>query len=262
MKSKIQNYSGSVVDSKEMENFSISIGSHTQDTKVRPHSHKKPYLCLCLDGRYEETTFRNSRVVEIGTCLFRGANFEHANQFYNQDVKLLNVEINDPIKFMEENSFKLPKDTLIRPGTIDLYRLLHFFKCGLPDYLLNILCYESVIMHFDMMPVKGKLDWIRKVKEKIHDDPYSPISLSKLSNEFSLHPNYIVRKFKSITGYKLSDYLNKIRIEMSLAKMIETEDSLTKIALEAGFCDQSHFNRNFKKHFPTSPKNFRKALKG
>lgn len=262
MKSAHQHYSGSIELSKGMENFSISIGTHSSETKVGSHSHEKPYLCLCLDGTYSETNYRTSEMIAPGACIFRGADYEHANRFYDQNVKLLNVEINNPAAFMEENDFSFPTNEILRQGTIDLFKLLYSFNCGLADDLLNILCYESVIKHFDMLPITGKLDWIRQVKERINDDPFSAISLSKLSKEFSLHPNYIVRKFKSITGYKLSDYLNKTRIEMSLSKMIETDDSLTQIAFDSGFCDQSHFNRNFKKHFPISPKNFRKALKG
>jgi AraC family transcriptional regulator len=81
-----------------------------------------------------------------------------------------------------------------------------------------------------------------------------------LSLEFSLHPNYIVRKFKEITGYKLSDYLTKIRLEHSVKQLIENEKNLTNIALESGFYDQSHFNRNFKKKLETTPSHFRKII--
>jgi len=262
MKFKQQNYFGTVVRSMEMENFCISLNSHTPDTEVHLHSHEKPYLCLVVDGMYRETNCKTSTIFETGTSLFRGANYKHANQFYNQGGTFLNVEINDPEDFMEENDFRLPNNEIPRLGTIDIYKLLYSFKNDLPDDLLNILCYESMIMHFDMFPVRGKLDWVRKVKERFHDDPFSSISLTYLSKEFDLHPNYIVRKFKDVTGYRLSEYLNKTRVELSLSKMIQTDDNLTKIAFDSGFCDQSHFNRNFKRHIATSPKKFRNTLKG
>ena len=262
MKSGHQHYSGSIESSKEVESFSISIGWNTPETIVPNHSHEKPYLCLCLDGTYTETNYKTSTLIDPGACIFRSANYEHANQFYEYDVKLLNVEINNPTEFMEENDFKLPESEILRKGTLDLYRLLYSYKLGVSDDLLNILCYESTIKHFDMLPVRGKLDWVRKVKERILDDPFTSISLSRFSREFNLHPNYIVRKFKAITGYRLSEYLNKTRVELSLKKMIQSDDSLTNIAVDSGFCDQSHFNRNFRKHFSDSPKKIRKLLKG
>ena len=108
----------------------------------------------------------------------------------------------------------------------------------------------------------GDLNWVKKVKERINDNPLETISLDKLSMEFSLHPNYIVRKFKEITGFKLSEYLTKIRLEHSMKYLLSNEENITTIALESGFYDQSHFNKNFKKHIDTTPNHFRKVITG
>ena len=248
--------------SREMEDFCISLTSHRPDLKVRTHTHKKPYLCLLVNGMYSESHSATTTTIETGISLFRSANHEHANQFYEHGGTCLNIEINNPAEFAIVNDFKLPKAEISRLGTLNIYKLLNSFRCDLPDDLLNILCYESVIMHFDTLPIRGKLDWVRKVKERIQEDPFMSISLSRLSKEFELHPNYIVRKFKDVTGFRLSEYLNKIRIELALAKMIRTNDNLTKIAFDSGFCDQSHFNRNFQRYLAASPRNFRKTLKG
>ena len=109
---------------------------------------------------------------------------------------------------------------------------------------------------------EGYIHWVKKVKELINDNPLETISLEKLSIEFSLHPNYIVRKFKEITGFKLSEYLTKIRLEHSVKQLLISKENITSIALENGIYDQSHFNRNFKKHIDTTPNNFRKVITG
>ena len=262
MRSKQQNYFGEAVRSREMESFCVSLTSHRPNSAVRFHSHEKPYLCLLVNGLYKERSNSASAIVETGTSLYRGANHEHANHFFEGGGTCLNIEINNPDDFNEEMGFGLPEYQIPRLGTVDIYKLLYFFKHGYPDDLLNILCYESVITHFDRIPVKGKLDWVRLVKERIHDDPFTSISLAMLSNEFDLHPNYIVRKFKEVTGYRLSEYLNKVRVELSLARMIKTEESLTEIAFDMGFCDQSHFIRTFKRYLNSTPRKFRKSLKG
>ena len=261
MKNEPHNYFGEAVRTQVMENFCISLTSHLPNSRVEPHAHEKPYLCLLVSGLYNEKNDRTSEVVTTGTALFRGANHEHANHFYDRGGICFNVEINDPEEFMDESGFKLPDAPHPRLGTVDIYNLFISFKRGAAKDTLNILCYESLIKHFDLLPVKGKLDWIRQMKDRIHSDPFEPISLSKLKKEFGLHPGYIVRKFKEKTGYRLSEYLNKVRVEISLAQMMETDDNLTRIALDTGFCDQSHFNRNFRRHFGVSPSNLRRMLK-
>ncbi len=119
-----------------------------------------------------------------------------------------------------------------------------------------------MLTHINISEKKGNLIWVKQIKERINDDPTAPLSLEKLSLDFGLHPNYIIRKFKEVTGYKLSEYLTKIRLENSIKNLILTESNITEIALDTGFYDQSHFNRNFKKHIASSPLHFRKVIKG
>ena len=193
-----QNYSGYSVTLKAMENFCVSMSSHRPNSEVGFHSHEKPYLCLLLNGLYQERSSSDSAIIKTGISLFRGADHEHANQFYELGGTCLNIEINNPEALAEENNFRLPAGEFPRQGTIHFYKLIHSLESGLPEDLLNILCYEAVVMHFDLLPVKGKLDWIRKVKEWIHDNPSAPISLSRLSQEFGLHPNYIIRSTRRL----------------------------------------------------------------
>ena len=262
MKVKEQHYFGETETSKKLEDFYISLTSYNPKTTVVKHFHEKPYLCLLVDGIYQEKNYKNTEIIKTGSTLFRPANYEHANDFSNHKGLCLNIEINNPEKYNQQNDFKISAFEAQQKGSIDVYKLLYFLKNDISDDILNISCYESIFSHFDFLPIKGKLNWIQIIKEKIRDNPFAIISLSKLSIEFNLHPNYIVRKFKEVTGYKLSDYLRKVRLEKSLTKLTSSSEKIASIAYDSGFYDQSHFAKNFKKHFLVSPKEFRKVVKG
>lgn len=262
MKVKKQNYFGDTIASKKLEDFYVSLTSYQPNTKVVKHFHEKPYLCLLVNGFYEEKSYKSSEIIKTGSTLFRPANYEHENGFSNHKGLCLNIEINNPEEYIKQNDFKISASEAQQKGSIDVYKLLYFLKNDISDDILNISCYESIFSHFDYLPIKGKLNWIQTIKEKIRDNPFAIISLSKLSSEFDLHPNYIVRKFKEVTGYKLSDYLSKVRLECSLPKLASSAENLTNIAFDSGFYDQSHYAKNFKKHFIVSPKEFRKVVKG
>jgi AraC family transcriptional regulator len=47
-----------------------------------------------------------------------------------------------------------------------------------------------------------------------------------------------------------------LRLEWAAARLSE-ERSLAQIALEAGFADQSHFTRAFRRHFGVTPGRYR-----
>lgn len=261
MNLKHQTYFGITIQSISTEDFNLSLTVHQPNSITPKHAHEKPYLSLLINGNYEEES-HDSTTIKNGFAIYRRADYEHQNSFSNQEGICLNLEINNPEEFVNGSDFRLPDFEIERQGSIDIYKLLCAFKNNIPKDILNIYCYESLVSHFDMLHYSGKLDWINKIKEYISDDPHTFISLNNLSTEFNLHPNYIVRKFKENTGYKLSEYLSKIRLESSLQKLIHPENKLTDIALDSGFYDQSHFNRTFKKHLQISPNTYRKLVNG
>lgn len=259
MKIQSNKYFGITAKSIKTESFNISITKHPAQSEISTHAHAKPYLCLLASGIYKEES-NTSNLITTGEIIYRTANYEHANRFLNQDSVCLNIEIDNELNFMDKNDFKLPSKESKQKIALEAYKVLFAVKNGVPTDLLNIYCHESMLAVIDGLEHKGDVNWIKKVKDYINDNPLAPISLQELSHLFGLHPNYIVRKFKSVTGMKLSEYLTKIRLDHSISNLLLTEDRLTDIAIDAGFYDQSHFNRNFKKYLNTTPKLFRKVI--
>lgn len=66
------------------------------------------------------------------------------------------------------------------------------------------------------------------------------------------------RQFKRHTGKTYIDFLNEIRLDQVRRALLETEESISRIALRSGFGNLSHFNRLFRRHFGISPSEFRK----
>jgi AraC-like DNA-binding protein len=65
---------------------------------------------------------------------------------------------------------------------------------------------------------------------------------------------HISRRFKARFGLTLQAFLIDQRIHHAKALILQNSDlSLSQIALEAGFYDQSHFIKNFKKAYSISP---------
>jgi AraC-like DNA-binding protein len=208
---------------------------------------------------YKEESFKTYEI-KNGCALFRSAYYEHSNQFSNQQGICLNVEVENPEEIMNHNEIQFPSFEFKPKGSSDIYRLLYAFQNDVPKDLLEIYCYESFSSYFSGKN-KGKQEWIDQVKDSINDNPVSNLSLHKLSSEFQLHPNYIIRKFKEVTGYKLSEYLMKIRLENSIQALINNRGKLTEIALNNGFYDQSHFIKNFRKYLNVTPTKFRNSVK-
>jgi len=67
--------------------------------------------------------------------------------------------------------------------------------------------------------------------------------------------------FKEETGMSLSDYIIKLRIDYGKYLLLNTDISIADLANEAGFYDQSHFTKHFKKIERITPSLFRLKYK-
>lgn len=253
-------YFGTVNNAIETESFKISISNHQAKSNISKHAHAKSYMCLSVLADYHEKSHAEDFVSQ-GEVIYRNSGHEHANSFLKKDGVCLNIEFNDEVRLMMENDFNLPHEATKQKSSIDFYNVLFGFKNSVANDMLNIYCHEAMLTFFKETN-KGNIAWIKQVKDRINDSPLDNISLALLSEDFGLHPNYIIRKFKEVEGLKLSDYLAQTRLRYCVENLIETEQSLTEIALHNGFYDQSHFNKNFKKYFNTTPLLFRKMIKG
>lgn len=57
-------------------------------------------------------------------------------------------------------------------------------------------------------------------------------------------------------GCTLVDYMRKIKVDKALYYLNHTSKTLTEVAYECGFADQSHFTRVFKTYTGCTPKEF------
>lgn len=102
---------------------------------------------------------------------------------------------------------------------------------------------------------------VRICESYIKNHVYEHISVEQLSELASLNPNYLSSMFKAITGFSVSDFINKEKIDEARKLLITTDRSLKDISNLLLFCDQSHFTKTFKKYTGITPKIFREQNK-
>ncbi|MCI0746934.1 MAG: AraC family transcriptional regulator [Verrucomicrobia subdivision 3 bacterium] len=97
---------------------------------------------------------------------------------------------------------------------------------------------------------------IRRAKEFIDENSAQDLSLNEIASSVKLSPFHFSRVFKEHTGLSPYQYLLKRRIERARQMLVRGEHSLTDVALEVGFYDQSHFAVHFKRVSGMTPKQF------
>lgn len=99
-----------------------------------------------------------------------------------------------------------------------------------------------------------KLD---KVMQFIRENYTSDLSREGLAAAVNMNPNYMSTLFKKYTGYKINDYINKLRIEEAAEKLSRDDEKIIEIAFSVGFESLTTFNRVFKSIIGKTPTEYR-----
>ena len=81
--------------------------------------------------------------------------------------------------------------------------------------------------------------------------------LVDLCNEVKLSPCYFIKIFKNLTTHTPIEYLNIVRINKAKELLVETNLSISQIAVQVGYQDLYYFSKKFKKIIGISPQKFR-----
>jgi len=96
---------------------------------------------------------------------------------------------------------------------------------------------------------------VEVLKEILCDNLDIDITLERVSKELNINPYTLLRNFKSSVGVTPHAYRMNHRIELA-KKLLKNSTSISQVALECGFCDQSHLNRHFKAITAATPKEY------
>ena len=105
--------------------------------------------------------------------------------------------------------------------------------------LLNLVCDAR-------QDKKDEPRWVGAVRELMNDKWNEPLTLGDLSVAGAVHPVTVSKFFPKYFACTFGEYMRRLKIESSLRLIKDSPRSLTEIAYECGFYDQSHFTRTFK----------------
>ena len=86
------------------------------------------------------------------------------------------------------------------------------------------------------------------------------LSLAEISFEVGVNSSYLAQMFHKYYGETIGGYQRRLRVEFARQKLANTDASLCDVVLLAGFSDQSHLTRIFKRYMGVTPVQNRKSL--
>jgi AraC-like DNA-binding protein len=104
---------------------------------------------------------------------------------------------------------------------------------------------------------KGRIIYIEQAKDYIGKNLRKSFQVSDIADAIGVNRSYLSRKFSQVEGITIQEYIMKERCAHAANLLRYSEYSISEIAAYFSFSSQSHFGREFKKYFHTTPGQYR-----
>jgi AraC-like DNA-binding protein/quercetin dioxygenase-like cupin family protein len=105
----------------------------------------------------------------------------------------------------------------------------------------------------------GREPRLAMVVDLLSSDLAAPPSLTVLAGEVGLHPAHLDRLFRAHHGESIGEHGRRIRLEWVAERLAGSDEGIASLAARAGFADQSHLTREFRRRFGVTPGRYRIA---
>jgi AraC family transcriptional regulator len=117
-------------------------------------------------------------------------------------------------------------------------------------------------MRPESRPMRGTLaPWQERRAKELLRANLQGVPLKEVARECGLSVGHFSRAFRRTLGVAPHNWLIEQRIVLSKERLRDERLSLTDVAAECGFCDQSHFTHHFTRIVGMSPCAWRRAVK-
>ncbi|MGN0998425.1 MAG: helix-turn-helix domain-containing protein [Faecousia sp.] len=185
----------------------------------------------------------------------------------------INIPIMNGLKVIQLARMKHPEIAfVIVSGYDDFSYCREALRLQITDYILKPVNYEEFGTCIDNLkitlferrvsaqkePEKQEERTITGITRYLQEHLMEEMSLSLLSEQFHLNPQYISQLFKSEIGVGFLAYLTNIRMERAKKLLLSTSLSVAEVAEQSGYADYRVFTKAFKKAEGITPSQFRR----
>jgi AraC family transcriptional regulator len=240
--------------------FLLSETRYESEATLPTHAHERACLVVVLKGSFEERCDGRRRTIGPGTIIARPRLEPHSNQFSAEGGCCLNVEL-PPTRRLR--NLAIPS-AVLECGWLGLLgRRLHLelIRGGDPSTGMTEGLVRSVLGAATRPTGPTPSRWLMRIGERLRHDYGSRLTLETLADDAGVHPVHLATSFKRCFGQTVGAVIRQLRVEVACRKLSSTDAPIADVALAAGFCDQSHLGRVFKRELSVTPAAYRAALK-
>lgn len=267
LKLKAGQFYGKTSQALSANGFRFTEKAYSSRAALPAHAHELSHFCFVLAGNYKEKIGGRLFEREPTALVFYPPDVSHAEEHFANGRHFL-VEIDfKGLEKVQEYGASLSEPVILGADS-SLWLASRMYREFSERDVFSALALESITIELLIAASRQRLQtaerkppqWLERVKEFLRENFSTPPSLDELAKAVGVHPTHLARVFRQFERCTVGDYVRKVRIEYARKKMLTSNEPLVEIALAAGFADQTHFTRSFKRITGMTPTEFRKIF--
>jgi AraC family transcriptional regulator len=233
--------------------FAVREVEFAAGRRLRWHEHPRACIAVIVEGSVQKRFAHRVDELGPGAVITLPALEPHEDLFGNDGARLVVVETDDDVEAL--SCFQDWEATLLA------FRIGR--ELGEPDPFTP-LAVEGLALELTVAAARGPTPrptahWLERVRELLDERFLSPPSAHELGEAVGIHPSHLARAFRAEYRESLGSYARRLRLDWAASRLAQTDQPLNRIAIDAGFVDQSHFTRAFRSRFGLTPARYRAA---
>jgi len=248
-------------DATVADGLRLMVKSYPAGLRMERHAHGEWRYCLAMRGSYTDSWRRGYATRTPGQLSLHPESEMHTTEFHT-DATCFHVEfaqkwrarlLEDACIPQEPHEFLNGRAPAIAVQLLDEFRrndgcsplVIEGLACELAGWSARSLFREP----------SGPL-WVYQVRDLLHDRFHESLELKDIAATMGVHSVHLARQFKRTFGWTVGDYVRRIRVDF-VCQQLAADKPLAELAVRAGFSDQSHLTRIFKRLTGLTPGQYR-----
>lgn len=215
------------------------------------HAHDWPVLSLFVIGGYTNRTDAGTAAISGPSAILYRAGAAHRNAIGSDGFEQIEIEF-DPCWVGQALLPDTPVAQWLDGGVAPAASALAQIACAASADEAQI---RSAIRRFVERacrePAHNRPEWVATVAARLRRD--TTLSISDLAREAWRHPSWLGTAYRRATGEGLLASAARFRVARAACLLRESDAAPAHVAALAGFCDQSHMNRTFRRVLGRTP---------
>jgi len=221
--------------------------------------HTDPFsrISYLVQGAFTEDVRSGTALMSPGEVLLKSSAAKHENQFGPRGAVLVALEFleDDPIADCDADFWRKRVDA----GAMRLATA--FVEAGIAgDGSSAEIAGTDLVAANDDSTERNAPVWLRHLSNDLADAGMAEINVAERAREAGVHPAHASRLFRRCYGASITEYAQAHSVRRAVAELLG-EATLSEIALDAGFYDQAHMNRVFRRVLGRTPASQRSLMR-